>query len=318
MNDSSHWRLSRRGFFAGAAGVTAAAAIPASSRVRAATMATSRARPALAAPTAGATIGAPPIYKTKNADTAATIFDGFTDTTLGLTIQKFYATEDILAETTLTSGMSQLASAGCKFLVDAKPSKHLSKAGQTGLSAWLTMLNNAGIDYRVVLYSEANNVAFSTIAQWQQYWSYYAPVIKDAGLTCGYNPGCGSWAAKALTFFPSNPAPDELWMDYYCTGFRVGSRLDSLIALAQSNGVEGAGMAEWGWTAGTRLLNPITIPWWNDYCGYLMDRVASGAINLGGIYFGTEANGATNNVINASNDPRIPMIQQVSTAFAAG
>jgi hypothetical protein len=319
MNDSSGLRLTRRGFLAGAAGVAAVAAIPSSSRAAAtaARRSPSRPRPSIAAATAGATIGAPPVYGTKNAADAASIFDNYTDTSLAVTTQKFYTTPAILAETSLYSGMAQLADVGCAFLVDLKPSKHLEKQYQKQLSAWLTMLNDADINYRCVLYSEANNVAFSSAAQWFEYWSYYAPVVKDAGVSCGYNPGCGTWASKATTFWPSNPTPDELWMDYYCTGFKLGSRLGPVIAFAQQNGVAAAGVAEWGWEASNHAFQPITLPWWNDYCGYLMNLVSTGEINLGGIYFGSEVSGRLDNVIYNSADPRISMIQQVSTTFAS-
>jgi hypothetical protein len=317
MNDSSGWRLSRRGFLTGAAGVAVAAALPSSSRVRAEALLPSRARPSLAAPTAGATIS-PSTYPGQGALGAADLFDSYTSTSLAVTIQKFYATEVILAQTQLTSYMSQLSKAGCAFLVDLKPSRTLSSANQSGLSAWLKMLNKAGVKYRTVLYSEANNVAFATPQDWFTYWSFYAPVVKNAGVSCGYNPGMGTWAAKAPAYFPSNPTPDELWMDYYCTGFRVGSRLDQIIAQAQSDGVTGAGVAEWGWQASDHPLDPITIPWWDDYSGYLIHLANEGHINLGGIYFGSQAGGRTNNVINNSADPRVLMIQRVSAAFAAG
>jgi|SRR5579875_892266 len=319
MKDRSGWSLSRRGFLTGAAGAAAAVALPASSRVLASSRqpaALSRTRPSIAAPTAGATIS-PSTYKGQSALGGAKLFDGYTSTSLALTTQKFYTTEDILAQTQLTAAMSQLSQAGCSFLVDLKPSRTLSSANQSGLSAWLTMLNNAGVSYRTVLYSECNNVAFATPQDWFTYWSFYAPVVKDAGVSCGYNPGLGTWAAKAPAFFPSDPTPDELWMDYYCTGFRVGSRLGQIISLAHTNGVAGAGVAEWGWQASNRPLDPITIPWWNDYCGYLIHLANKGDINLGGIYFGSQAGGRTNNVISSPADPRVQMIQRVSTAFTA-
>jgi hypothetical protein len=326
MDDRSRLNLSRRGFLTGAAGVAGVAALPWMSGPRAAAAVrsarsvkpASRARPADLPPAiAGATI-TPATYGVMNAVDAADIFDGYVGTSLALQHEKFYATPDILAETTVDSVLSQLSAAGCTFVIDVEPSKSLTSANQTGLSNWLTMLNNAGIVYRVVLYSESNNTAFATPQEWFAYWSFYAPVIQAAGVLCGYNPGCGTWAKKAITFWPSDPTPDELWMDYYCTGFRDDSRLSQLIALAQTNGVTGAGLAEWGWEASAHPLQPITMPWWNDYCRYILHLIELGHINLGGMYFGSSNKTLVNNVINNSDDPRIAMINEVSTAFTAG
>jgi hypothetical protein len=319
MDDTSGRRLSRRGFLTGAAGVAAATALPMSSitRAAAAVKSPSGTGPDAAAPIAGATV-TPATYAVKNAVDAANIFDGYVGTSLALQHQKFYATPDIIAETQIDSVLAQLAAAGCTFIIDAEPPKQLTSANQTTFANWLTMLNNGGINYRIVLFSECNNVAFPTPQEWFTYWSFYAPVVQAAGISCGYNPGCGTWIKRAPEFWPSSPTPDELWMDYYCTGFRDDSRLSQIITKAQDNGVTAAGLAEWGWEASAHPLQPITMPWWNDYCRYIMHLITIGHINLGGLYFGSSNKTLVNNVINSASDPRIPMILDVSTALAAG
>jgi hypothetical protein len=307
VNERRLPNLSRRGFLVGAAGLTAAAMLPSSSSspVKAATT-----------PLAGATIDPPTVYNTKNSVTAANIFDGYVGAPLALTIQKFYATDTILGQTTLNSHMSQLANAGCQFLVDVLPSKTLSTDEQTKLATWLAMLNNAGINYSVVLYS-GNNNAFVSTEQWFTYWSYYAPVIKDAGVTCGYCPGCAYPISRTTEFFPSNPTPDTLWMDWYATAFRATSHLDPLIALAKQQGVTQMGMGEWGWSAGAPVLNPMIMPWYNEYGQYLIHLANTGVLNLGAIYFGGESGGVNNNIIGDAGDPRIPVIQEFSKAVVA-
>ncbi len=210
--------------------------------------------------------------------------------------------------------MTQLAAAGCQFLVSVQPSKQMTPTERSRLAAWLAMLNNAGISYRVVLFAECNNIAFPTAAEWLAYWSYYAPTIQGAGVLCGYDPGANSKAiSRALAYFPANPAPDELWMDYYATSFRAGVRLDGLIAMARAVGIS-TGVAEWGWSAGTSILDPITMPWWNEYCTYLIYLAGGGNLTLGAIYFGSEVYGRKTDVISSASDPRIPMIQAVAKA----
>jgi hypothetical protein len=257
----------------------------------------------------------PSSYGVTSYTDAATIFNGYVGLPLATTFQKVYLGHG--AFPSQPEKMVQLAADGCQFLVSIEPSKDMTSAEQSVLAKWLAKLNKSGISYRVVLYSECNDRAFKTTEEWLPYWSYYAPVVQDAGVVCGYDPGCGFMAiARAEEFFPSNPAPDELWMDFYATAFRGGSRIDNLIAMAASAGVP-AGLAEWGWSAGDTTFGPMTMPWWNEYGTYLMTLVSQGDLPLGGIFFGAQANGRTDDVITSASDPRIPMIQQVVKAIQA-
>jgi hypothetical protein len=186
---------------------------------------------------------------------------------------------------------------------------------QALLAKWLTMMNNSGIRYRVVLYSEANDKAFKTAPEWFAYWSYYAPVVKDAGVTLAYNCGCGFKALpRAEAYFPSNPTPDELWMDFYATSFRGGSRIDTLIGQANAAGIP-AGIAEWNWSAGDLIFTPMTLPWWNAYCEYIGSLGSAGKLQLGTIFWNAIGKGGRADVIDSASDPRIPGIHRVAQAF---
>jgi hypothetical protein len=301
--------LSRREFLGGAAGVVAVAALPSSPSSHAAR--TQAAATALA----GATVN-PSSYGVTSFLDAANIYDGYVGLSLATTFEKVYLGHGALPSNP-PEKMTQLASAGCRFLVSIEPSRTMTASEQTLLAKWLTSMNNSGIPYRVVLYSECNDKAFKTAADWFAYWSFYAPVVQAAGVPCGYDPGCGFMAiGRAQEYFPSSPAPDELWMDYYATAFRGGSRLDNLIAMAASSGIP-AGMAEWGWAAGDTTFGPMTMPWWNEYGSYLMHLINTGKITLGTINFAAKANGRTVDVINSATDPRIPMIKQMAQTVQA-
>lgn len=274
-----------------------------------------RARAAVT-PVAGASIN-PASYGTHNWVTAANIADGYIGLPLAKTMQKVYLSHGEFP-TQPPGEMRELNSVGCQFLVSVEPSTTLTPTEQNRLSAFLTMLNQAGMNYRVVLYSEANNQAFTTASQWFTYWSYYAPVIQSAGVHCGYDPGCNYLAiARAQQFFPANPTPDELWMDYYGTAFRAGARLDTLIGIAQAAGVP-AGMGEWGWSSGPVVFNPMSIPWWNDYCSYLINLAQTGRLGLGALFWASTAQGRKDDVIGSANDPRIPGVRNVAAAVQAG
>ena len=295
--------LSRREFLGGAAGVIAVAALPPAGTSRA----------AATTPLAGATLN-PSSYGITSYLDAANIYNGYVGMPLATTFEKVYMGHGAFPPQP-PAHMTELAPSGCQFLVSIEPSRTMTTSEQKLVAQWLAMLSNSGIQYRIVLYSECNDKAFKTADEWFAYWSYYAPVVQAAGVPCGYDPGCGFMAvARALEYFPANPAPDELWMDYYATAFRGGSRLDNLIAKAQAAGTS-CGLAEWGWAAGDTTFGPMTMPWWNTYCNYLMNLIKTGKITLGAINFAAKANGRTPDVINSASDPRIPMIRAVAQAM---
>jgi hypothetical protein len=292
--------LSRREFLGGAAGVVAAAALPPSPSTRA----------AITPPLAGAIVN-PGAYGVSTYLDAAEIYDRYVGLPLATTIEKVYMSHGQFGSAP-PAKMIQLAQAGCHFLVSVEPSTDMTRTEQSLLAKWLAMLKKAGMPYRVVLYSECNDKAFKTPEEWLAYWRYYAPIIRQAGVACAYEPGCGGAAAsRAEAYFPSKPAPDELWMDYYATAFRGGARLDKLIAMAQAAGIP-AGIGEWGWSAGRDIDNPMTMPWWDAYGTYLLDLVSKGKLPLGAMHFSAKANGGTADVITSASDPRIPMIQRVA------
>jgi hypothetical protein len=317
--------VSRRGFLYGTAGAALAAALPLSRDLTRSGLVAAKphtvgahqaARKATAAPLNGATIY-PNSYKTSNSLTAAKDADALYGLPLATTIQKVYLGEGQFG-TTPGSKVSELAAGGCQFVIDASPLKSRSKAQQTALANWLAMMNQAGINYRVVLWSEGNDVAFPSTSEWLAYWNYYAPVVKDAGVICGYNPGCNHNAlprAIADLQAMTDPVPDELWMDYYATAFIAGSRINNLIATAQAASVP-SGLAEWGWYAGTFGPFGMTMPVWNDYCNYLISLAQAGMLQLGTIFYGGVHNTSVD-VISSASDPRIPMLQNVCAAVAA-
>jgi len=253
-------------------------------------------------------------YGSKTYVDAANTFDGYAGLPLATTIQKVYMGHGEFPPHPVLK-MTQLVKAGCEFLVSIEPSRNMVASEQTLLAKWLTMMNNSGIPYRVVLYSESNDKAFKTAPEWFAYWSYYAPVVKDAGVTLAYDCGCGFKALpRAAAYFPSNPTPDELWMDFYATSFRGGSRLDTLIGLADAAGIP-AGIAEWNWSAGDLIFTPMTLPWWNAYCEYIVSLASAGKLPLGAIFWNALGKGGRADVIASAADPRIPGIHRVAQAF---
>jgi hypothetical protein len=299
--------LSRRGFLGAAAGVTIGAALPLAHGPRTAVSTATGA----VKPLAGATVN-PSEFGQANALAAAKIADGYLGMPLATTLQKVYMNDNFGKRP--PAGMTQLAPSGCQFLVSIKPSQQLSSTEQSRLAAWLAMMNRSGIGYRVSLWQECNDRGFASAQQWLDYWSYYAPVIQAAGVACCYEPGCNPNSfGRALEYFPSSPAPDELWMDLYATNFRLGIRLEQLIAMGQAIGLS-AGVAEWGWSVLPQAEDTMTIPDWNDYCSYFIYLAQTGKLRLGTIYYDSSSHTGTANVISNSADPRIPMIQKVSQA----
>jgi hypothetical protein len=293
--------LSRREFLGGTAGLAAMGALPPSRSSRAAV-----------APLAGATVDLHS-YGVKNYVRAADIPDSYVGLPLATTIQKI-----LLGSSEFPSSpgaqLTQLSGTGCQFLISVEPSTQLTPAEQTRLANYLAMLTGAGISYRAIRFSEANDTEFTSRPEWQAYWRYYAPVIQAAGISCAYCPGCNiSSIARAEAFFPSNPTPDELWVDFYATAMRQEVRIDRLIALAGAAGIS-VGLAEYGWHAGKSSLNPMTMPWWTLYSNYLARLAVGRNFQLGAIYFDDSPGPHPVNAIGSANDPRIPGIQKISKA----
>ena len=298
--------LSRREFLGGTVGLAAAVALPLSGSSRAAAI----------TPLAGATVNKDTYSGATSYVDAAQILDGYVGMPLGTTIQKIYLQPGVFPASPGTK-MTQLSGAGCQFVISVVPSLQKTSSQQTSLANYLAMITNAGISYRVVLYSEANNRAFTSRSLWQEYWSYYAPVIQDAGISLGYCPGCTAGSIyRAEEFFPSDPTPDEVWLDFYATSFRGGTRIDDLIALAGAAGVP-VGLAEWGWYSGELGLDPMTMPVWTLYCDYLAHLGTAGDFGLGAIYFDITPVGHNleANTIGSASDPRIPGLQKVYAAI---
>lgn len=306
--------LSRREFFGGAAGAAALVAVPVGSARAALTPSARVTATARSTPLVGATVS-PSTYGVTNYLDAANIFDGYVGLPMATTLAKVYlAAGQFPSRPGLE--MTQLASAGCKFLVSVRPSTTMTPRERSALANWLAMLNSRRISYRVALYSESNDIGF-TVSEWQAYWRYYAPVIKNAGVVCAYNPGLNpNSAPRATTYFPASPAPDEVWMDYYATAFRGGVRLGPLLAMARANGVP-TGIAEWGWSAGKVAFTPMVMPWWNAFCNYLIHLANKRELPLGAILFGARGHGGSSGVISSVHDPRIPMIKRVAQAVRA-
>jgi hypothetical protein len=301
-------RLSRRDFLGATAGLAAAVALPLSgSSPRAAAANT---------PLAGATVSLSSYAGATSYVDAAQILDGYVGMPLGTTIQKIYLQSGVFP-TSPGAKMTQLSGVGCQFVISVVPSLKLTSSEQTSLANYLAMLTNAGISYRVVLYSEANLRVFTERSAWQAYWSYYAPVIQDAGISLGYCPGCTLASIyRAEEFFPSDPTPDEVWLDFYATSFRGGARIDDLIALAGAAGAP-VGLAEWGWYSGELGLLPMTMPMWTLYCDYLANRGTAGDFPLGAMYFDISpvGNNLEGNTIGSASDPRIPGLEKVYAAI---
>jgi hypothetical protein len=248
---------------------------------------------------------------------AAKIYDGYVGLPLATTFEKVYMNHGQFGPG-LPSKIAELAPSGCQFLISVKPSTSRTTSQQKAMAAWLALLKAKGIRFRMVLYSEPNDKAFLTAQEWLPYWRYYAPVIKDAGSTLVYEPGCGGALARGEALFPSKPSPDEMWMDYYCTAYRGGSRLDTILGIAHAAEVP-AGIGEWGWQAGSAKSpgKPPTMTVWDQYGAYLLGLIGARKITLGASYFNAKFGNLTSNVITGPKDPRIPMIQKLVKAVQA-
>lgn len=245
---------------------------------------------------------------------AAQILNGYVGSPLATRFEKIYLKH---GEFSLNEKLTELIPTGCSFLISVKPSTSLVASQQKALAGLLSKLKAMGVKFRVALYSEPNDKAFATPAEWLPYWRFYAPVILAAGIPLVYEPGCGPTAyARGIALFPSNPAPTEVWLDYYASAYGLGSRIDTLLSLAHQRRIK-VGIGEWGWTAGNSsgTGHPMTMPIFTQYGNYLLSQIHAGKIQLGAAYYSAAFGTLTANVITSAQDPRIPMIKKIAAAL---
>jgi hypothetical protein len=255
-------------------------------------------------------------YDTTTYLAGAKIFNSYVGLPLATRFEKVYMGHGEFGPT-LPDKIAQLAPAGCSFLVSVKPSTTLIKSEQSVMAKWLAMLKAHGIRFRCVLYSEPNDKAFLSTSTWLPYWRFYAPVIRNAGVTLVYEPGCGPTAiSRGEALFPSEPSPDEMWLDYYATAYKGGSRLDTILSIGASAGVS-VGLGEWGWAAGNSSSTGtnMTMTTFTEYGKYLLGLIAAKNITLGAAYFNARFGSLTGNIITGPDDPRIPMIKKMAAAL---
>jgi hypothetical protein len=302
MRDQS---LSRRTFLLGSSAAVMAALV----NPRGASGKVSRARLAQSpTPLTGATVN-PSVYNMTNWVQGANTFDGYVGYPLATTIQKIYMQEGQYP-TRLPLRITQLASVGCQFIICAYPSRTTDQSSQ--LSNFLQLLNSNGIVYQIALVNEWDcGDKFATPQAYLDYWSLYAPVVKAAGVSVASLVLASSnkaQFAKIEPGFPTNPLPDAYWIDYYATAYPWNVRLDAaggLLQQAESYGVP-VGIAEFGWSA---TGSSPTMAQWQAYCSYLAGLASR--LPLGCLYFGS----GSVNAVTSAQDPKIPGIRQVVSAF---
>jgi hypothetical protein len=222
---------------------------------------------------------------------------------LAATIQKIYLKGGQYLTDPLPSHITSLAGIGCQFIICFKPSKTTDETAK--LAKCLQLLNQKGIVYRAVINQEWNCAGKFTPAEYKSYWRRYAPVVKNHGIPL-CNLVCASSTKSAFNKiepgFPTNPLPDQYWIDYYAEAYRFKVRIDGLLDQADSLGVP-AGIGEFGYA----VAFPKTMTWamWEKYVPYLAGLAPRMA--LGCLYFGCR----DENTVTSAHDRKIPGIRQV-------
>jgi hypothetical protein len=300
--------VSRRGFVLGSSAVAAGALL--TPRVLPGAVVRSAPR-AVSAKVTGATVN-PAVYHVRSWAKGAQFFDSYVGMPLAAAIQKIYMLEGQYFTDPLPAHITSLAEIGCQFIICVFPSR--TKDDSEKLAAFLRLLKRNGIVYRVALVNEWNSRGkFHTPGAYKDYWRQYAPVVQDAGVpVC--NLVCASSQksafAKIQPGFPTNPLPDQYWIDYYGEAYRFKVRLDTpggLLDQAKHLGVP-AGIAEFGYAV--HFPKTMTMSMWNAYCPYLAGLAPR--LPLGCLYFGA----ADENVVTGADDPKVPGIRRVIHGFS--
>lgn len=242
--------------------------------------------------------------------------------------QKFYY-ENSKWPTSLTSinDIRTAKNLGVKCLLSFKPAADstnaytatLYRTEKTNLANAIALYKNANVNFEVTLFQEANDghPEFPNAAAYHAYWSFYGPTVLAAGIPLVYDPGM-SYPSAALTFFPSNPNPTKVVVDFYAVTYvKKGTTLDAIETKTDAIGVP-FGAWELGdsnnITAGEQLD-----PGFGNYCTYLTNlftaRTTAGKDNADLCFF-CVPHSSSFNVITGPSDFKVPHIQQLYDAVS--
>lgn len=200
-----------------------------------------------------------------------------------------------------------------------------------GSVAGYTGANGSAADYKAYFAHYANLIRTNTPS---------VPIVYDPEVATGNNNGGSGNQAGAVAYCPDAQWVDEIYVDYYCTSFNGGQRLDSIASLANSLNVP-FGIGEWGLAASN--VNVTQSQWdssadytstfpstTTSYVGYLTNlfsnRQTAGSSNGWVIYFAyngpaNEIGGSPPGNLNGngivSGDVKIPGIKYFRTAVGS-
>jgi hypothetical protein len=323
----------------GAAGSVAALGLLGSGPARASTRLIHPPKPRIASATSlgtkgmiGSTVG-PRIYSqaTSRAGQAA-VFDGYVSAAMGAqVVQKYYLAESQWLASPLTSDVLELPNTfpDFKWIMAFRPSVDMTKADQHNLRRTCELLQEANVNFDVILWQEPNAIdakTFPTAADYQEYFYFYRPYV-PAGIDVIYDCAGSATEANMSAYFPAQGGVEKVYCDFYGNIYRTDlydgntNPLAPIEAVADDNGLP-FGVGEWSFgTAAGVALTPATKPTAAEYVRYLIDffmtRLAAGKTNGDIVYFNGENSTYTFDIISGATDWKTPIFQSVFQHLAS-
>jgi hypothetical protein len=267
---------------------------------------------------------------------AATIFDQYVNRPAAEITQKWYFNEGEWPTPSpsdpsgIPDDMTQLAKAGCKFIMCFKPIRSpMTQGERNNLAAACNLFTGARIKFDVVLWQECNTPKkgyFPNANAYQDYVGYYQQSV-PAGIDIIYDSAGSADSQDQQDYFPGSSLVDKVYCDFYGDAYAaklsqgIQSPLAAIEAVADNHGLP-LGLGEWGYgLSAASALTPSTKPYNADeFVGYIntvfTKRLSKGEVNGAVVYYDGDSSNTPWNVVMGAGDWKTKLFQQIYDSLA--
>jgi hypothetical protein len=242
---------------------------------------------------------------------AITQFNSWVGLPLGNQVQRIYyglgkypaLTDQPLAACIAAGAKVQIC---LKPLITGLTNATIATSEQNNIASTITLLQNAGVVFDLVFWTEANiGGKFTGPSQYIALIALYGPTVINAGVNLIYNPA--SYGNNFALWYPGDALTSKVSIDYYTSDFNAGITFDSCAALADNHLPDPIDFGVSEINISPNGTQPQYVSMTNYVINYMSNRLASG-LNNGDIIFYAGFNATTSQQILSSADPKIPQL----------
>jgi hypothetical protein len=151
-----------------------------------------------------------------------------------------------------------------KPLITGLTNPSIAASEKTNLSNTISLLQGAGAEFDIVLFTEPNIADhFTSAEQYIDYIKLYGPTVRaDGAVKLVYNPA--AYGRNSIAYYPGDALTDVVSMDYYGTDYSAGITLDATAHLADEHLPQPIPFGISEWNAVTSPCGSVSACEWNN------------------------------------------------------